>query len=177
MTSSAFGHAEIHRFLDAAAAELEGDWVLLGGSAAAAWFLPTRVTEDIDLVSVSDTPEARSALMDLAEARGLSVESVNSAAGYFLRKIPDWRQNLEVLRTGRATIYRPTPTLFILLKLSRLAESDAADCAALMDACEAGAWPLDRARLIAALDALPATPDAALRDRRDALRQRLTRRG
>ena len=47
--------ARIDRFLDRAADELEGEWVLAGGAAAAVWFAPDRTTEDIDLIGSDGT--------------------------------------------------------------------------------------------------------------------------
>lgn len=173
MNQNVLDRAAIDGFLEAAANELEGEWVVLGGSAAAVWFLPARVTEDIDIVGLGGTREERAALMDLADARGLSVESVNSAADYFLRKVEGWRDELEILRQAKATIYRPTPTLFVLLKIGRLTESDLGDCLALVEACKENAWTLERARILTALAKLPVTSDTALATRREDLRARL----
>jgi hypothetical protein len=53
------------------------------------------------------------------------------------------------------------------LKLGRLSARDLADCEA---AIALGAEPLDGARIVAALDALPATTDADLESRRRRLR-------
>jgi hypothetical protein len=110
-------------------------------------------------VAIEDTHDQRIALMDLAVERGLPLESVNSAAGWFLRQIEGWERELVPLRSGRAIILRPTPTLFLLLKIRRMAEPDLADCLALIDVAEAGSWPIDRARIVAALDACPLPTD------------------
>ena len=69
----------IERFLDRAAASLEGDWVLIGGAAAAVWFAPARTTEDIDLIGAAGTNAERLRVMAVADAEGLAVETVNSA--------------------------------------------------------------------------------------------------
>jgi hypothetical protein len=167
----------IERLLDAAERRLEGEWLLVGGALAAIWFSPARVTEDVDLVGLGGTNEERLALMGLAQEVGLPVEAVNSAADYFVRKIPDWRSGLEVLRrTPRLTIHRPTPTLFLELKL-RLGEQDLDDCLALLAFARSHGLTVDHARVIAAIDRLPPTDDAALAQRRRELREALSSRG
>jgi len=155
----------VGRFLALAAERLTGEWLLIGGAAAAAWFRDDRVTEDIDLIGLLGTQDERFALMELAGEAGLPIEAVNSAADFFVRKIPDWRAHLVPLVAARATIYRPSATLFLLLKLERLSESDLDDCVRLLAYGE----PLDAPRVRARLDALPATADAALGARRRAL--------
>jgi len=120
--------AAIERLLDAAAARLEGDWLLLGGALVAVWADASRKTEDVDLVAIDERPGDRLALMELADAAGLPVETVNSAADFFLRRVPGWREGTAVLRAGlRARILRPSPTVFLLLKASRMSEDDLAD--------------------------------------------------
>jgi hypothetical protein len=165
----------IGAFLDAAADGLDGTWVVVGGAAAAAWFDPGRVTQDIDIVPLEDTSAARLALLDLADAHGLPIESVNSAASWFLRRIPGWEHELDVLRQGRATLLRPNATLFLLLKAGRLSESDSADCERLLDMAEAHRWPLDRERVLQHLDGLPPPADDGVASRRESLRRRLLR--
>jgi hypothetical protein len=65
-----------------------------------------------------------------------------------------------------ATIYRPDATLFVLLKLRRLSETDLEDCQALLDLVKKRGLPIDAPRLTAALAAVPDTTDAALSNRR-----------
>jgi hypothetical protein len=162
-----FDRDRIRAFLAVAGDRLDGDWLLVGGGAAAAWFAPERTTEDLDLVSVDGAPGARLALLELAAEAALPVEAVNSAADFFVRRIEGWRDHLVVLHRGaRATIHRPDVTLFIRLKLGRLSEVDLDDCLAAIDTGDA----FDRTWLRAALDALPPTDDDALRARRDRLR-------
>ena len=97
---------------------LDGEWLLLGGALVALWLEPRRVTEDVDLIGLRGTADERYALMELATELGLPVEAVNSAADFFVRRIPDWRAELVELRRGAgATVYRPSVTLFLLLKL------------------------------------------------------------
>jgi len=164
----------IDAILDAAADALEGDWLLVGGAAAATWFLPERVTEDVDLVSLRGSQEDRLALLTLAERLGLSPEAFNSAADFFVHRIPGWATEMELLRQGRgARIHRPTVTLFILLKVGRLSEVDLDDCLSLLRVARGADGSWDRVRLIAAVDALPPSTDAALIERRRALRDAL----
>jgi hypothetical protein len=112
----------------------------------------------------------RADLLDLAVAESLPLEVVNTTADHFVRRIADWRDQLELLHRGsRATIYRPNATLFLLLKAARLSENDLGDCLALIDS---GA-PYDAARVSAAVDGLPATSDPSLAARRARLRQRV----
>jgi hypothetical protein len=115
--------------------------------------------------------------MDLAAARGLPIEAVNSAADYFVRRIPGFRAEIDVLHRGsRATIYRPSVTLFLLLKVGRLSEKDLLDCTDLLAHARASGLDFDRARVLGALDALAATDDAALASRRADLRASVSRR-
>jgi hypothetical protein len=164
------GRERIRRFLERAADALDGDWLLIGGAAAALWFREDRVTEDIDLVGLGDAPGARLALLELADEEGLPIEAVNSAADFFVRRVDGWRDRLELLLAGaRGTIYRPDPTLFLLLKLRRLSETDLDDCLALLVHVAREGAALDRDGVSQALAALPATEDERLRERRKAL--------
>ena len=105
---------------------------------------------------------------------GLPVETLNSAADFFVERIDGWRQEIEIFRKGsQGTIFRPTPTLFLLLKLGRLSEQDLDDCLALIELAHRTAMPLDRQRLSNAVDELPATGDAELAERRRRLRDAL----
>lgn len=163
----------MEQLLALAIERLDGDWLLIGGAAAAVWFRDDRVTEDVDLVGMAGTQGERFALMQLASDAGLPVEAVNSAADFFVRKIVDWRDQLVPLRVGRATIYRPNATLFLLLKLERLSESDLDDCTGLLAHCAVTGEAVDVARVRDRLAALPETPDAALGARRATLARAL----
>jgi hypothetical protein len=44
-----FDRSRIQALLELAGEQLTGEWLLIGGAAAAAWFSPVRTTEDIDL--------------------------------------------------------------------------------------------------------------------------------
>lgn len=155
----------------------EGDWLLIGGALVALWLLPRRTTQDVDLVSLGDDPGARLRLMDVAQDLGLSVEAVNSAADFFVRRVPGWQEEIELLHQGaKGRIYRPTPTLFLLLKMGRLSEQDLDDCRAAVAQARQERLPLDRPRLLVELDRRVRTQDLEpdVRRRIAVLRELLT---
>ncbi|MBA3392889.1 MAG: hypothetical protein H0T89_09610 [Deltaproteobacteria bacterium] len=170
-----FDRARIQDLLELAADRLDGEWLVIGGSAAAAWFATDRTTEDVDMIGLAGTQAERFALMELASEAGLPIEAVNSAADFFVRKIPDWRDQLVVLLQRRATIYRPTATLFLLLKIERLTAIDLGDCLALIEHCRTSSVPSgelvdrDRDRVRTRIAQLPVSADADLTTRRAAL--------
>ena len=169
-----FDRSRIQALLQAAGDRLGGEWLLVGGAAAAAWFSPSRTTEDIDLISLAGTQEARLSLMELAADRSLPIEAVNSAADFFVRRIAGWRDHLvELMRGSRAIIYRPDATLFLLLKLERLSEADLGDCLAMIAHCAGTGEPIDVDRVRARLDGLAATDDLQLAERRTRLHDAL----
>lgn len=118
------------RFLRLAGDRLEGDWVLVGGALLPLLGVRHRVTIDIDIAGPQDASGEQSLiLMEIAEQLGLPVEAINQAAAFFLRRIDGWQEDLILLHRGKgATIYRPNVTLFVILKLGRMSESDLADC-------------------------------------------------
>ncbi len=165
----------IDSIVQAVADRLEGEWLLVGGSLVALWIDARRTTEDVDLVAVRGSKDSRFALLGLAGDLGLPVEALNSAADFFVERIPKWTDEIEVLRTGkRGTVYRPSPTLFLLLKIRRLSAEDLADCLALLDKAARESLPLDAGRVLRELDGLSAPEDKGVRGRRDGLRARLT---
>lgn len=166
----------LRSLIEAAGDALQGDWVLLGGAVAALCFLPERVTEDIDLVPVGDASERRYELMEFALGEGLPVEAVNSAADFFLRRETNWNGELELLHAGSsARIFRPTPTLFLLLKCGRMSEADLTDCVAQIAEARTRGRPLDVARVLERLDVADAAPGEEARRRRALLRDALNR--
>ena len=153
---------------------LEGEWLLLGGAVVALWLEPRRTTEVVDVIGFGGTAAERHALMELAVGLGLPVEAINSAADFFVFRIPDWREQVEVFYQGaRSVVYRPSPTLFLLLKIRRLSAQDFTDCLALLAKARKEGLEHDAQRLTAAFDALAPTEDAALRERRARLREAL----
>jgi hypothetical protein len=164
----------IREVVDAVAERLDGHWLLLGGALVALWLEPRRVTEDVDLVGLGGTQGERFALLELAAELGLPVEALNSAADYFVRRIDGWEAEIEPFKDGaRGRVFRPTPTLFVLLKAARLSEQDLSDCAAAVARARAEGLRLDVARLKAALAALPPSGDANQGERRVRLRRLL----
>lgn len=117
-------------FLESMIRELEGDWVLIGGSLLAVINAESRSTSDIDLCSIDElSNEKRISLMKLAEQAGLSIESINPAADYFLKQIPNWKNSLVILQSGlKGNLYRPSLELYISLKLARATDTDIKDC-------------------------------------------------
>jgi histidinol-phosphate/aromatic aminotransferase/cobyric acid decarboxylase-like protein len=169
-----FALSRIQALLELAGRTLDGEWLLIGGAAAAAWFAPARTTEDLDIIGLQGTQEERFALMTFAEGAAIPIEAVNSAADFFVRRIAGWRDELIVLLRGpRATIYRPSATLFLLLKINRLSATDLEDCLGLLAHCALSHEALDRARARGALAALAETDDVALRARRQQLARAL----
>jgi hypothetical protein len=169
-----FDKARIEALLALAAEQLDGDWLVIGGAAAAAWFSVARTTEDVDLIGLAGTSAERLALMSLAASAGVPVEAVNSAADFFVRKIDGWRNELVPLVQGsRATIYRPNATLFLLLKLERLTAVDLDDCIALLDHCAVTGEAVDFERVLSRLASLPPTSDAGRQGRRGSLEESL----
>jgi hypothetical protein len=166
---------------------LDGEWLVVGGAAAAAWFADSRTTDDVDLVAREATRGDRIAVMDLAVALGLPVEAVNSSADYFLRRVDRWHGELvplvqagagwcrlvqagagwcRLVQGSRAVIYRPSPTVFLLLKLARLSAVDLDDCLALLAHCQRAGEAIDVGRVVLALAALPGADDGGARGAR-----------
>jgi hypothetical protein len=161
----------LEQVVDAIAERLPGEWLLVGGALAALWLAPRRTTEDVDLVGLGGTTDERLALMQLAGELGLPVEALNSAADFFVRRIEGWRDELEPFRQGaRGRIYRPTVTLFVLLKLRRLSEQDLADCLAAVTRARTDRLRFDPGRVLAALGALEPAASLDLARRREQLR-------
>jgi hypothetical protein len=160
----------IERIVHAIGDRLDGEWLIVGGAALALWVAPRRLTEDVDVVPLMQTGSERLALLELAEQLGLPIESVNSAADFFVRRIEGWERQLELLHRGaRSVVYRPNATLMLLLKLRRLSERDLEDCKLVL----ATGAAVDRERLERALAELPASDDAALVERRSDLGRRI----
>lgn len=160
----------IGAILEAACERLEGDWLLVGGALVAAWYEPRRVTEDIDLVGMRGSADERRRLMAFADSVGLPVEAVNSASDFFVRRIEGWEREVELFRAGaQGRIFRPTPTLFLLLKCRRLSAQDLADCLELVAMCRRRGLAIDAERVELGLGELPVPADPALGKRRSRL--------
>jgi predicted nucleotidyltransferase len=120
----------LKKFLKLALSKLEGDWIIVGGTVLPLLEVNYRTTTDIDFVPIGNaTQEQNLKLMEVCEKLGLPIETVNTAAAYFVRKIPDFTNHLVLLNQGKkAKIYRPDTYLFIALKIGRLSETDLSDC-------------------------------------------------
>ena len=70
-------------------------------------------------------------------------------------------------------VFRPTPALFLLLKLRRLSSRDLEDCLQLLRRCQQDGMAVDRERILSELAAVPPTDDVALASRRRRLREAL----
>lgn len=125
ITSEQYKH-----FLESMITELDGDWVIIGGSLLALISAESRLTADIDLCSVDElSNEKRISLMKLAEKAGLSIESINPAADFFLKQIPHWKNSIVLLQAGaKGNLFRPSLELYIDLKLKRATDTDIKDC-------------------------------------------------
>lgn len=167
--------ARINQLLDALVDQLDGDWLLVGGALAALWRTGARKTEDVDLVPMA-AGASRGALLEAAFRMGLPVEAVNSAADFFVHRIPGWQTGTSLLKSGaKGRVFRPSWTVFVLLKMGRLSGADLEDCLDLLG--RADVWAeIDASRLLSALGELPSTADAALAHRRERLRTALAAR-
>jgi hypothetical protein len=135
------------QFLVEAGQQLRGDWLLVGGTLLPAVGLDVRSTVDIDIVRL-DEPLQTHDLLKLAEHLGLPIETVNSAAGYFLRKIGYNKKDLLPLHKGsHATIFRPSVALYWKLKSARMSDSDLLDCRHYLNYCRAQGDAVDYATL------------------------------
>jgi hypothetical protein len=141
------------KFVQMAGDRLKGDWVIIGGTVLPLVGVHHRVTVDIDIVGPPDAGQEQTlVLMEICESLGLPVEAVNQAGAFFLRRIEGWERDLVVVHRGEsAAIYRPSATLFILLKLTRLTESDLMDCLELLKVAHARKEAPDVARLTKAI--------------------------
>ena len=118
------------KFLELAAKELKGDWVVMGGTVMVLMGVNERFTVDIDLAGPKTATQADTLkLMTIAEKIGLAPEAINQAGAFFLNRIPRWEDNLvPILQTKQFSLSRPNSFLFLQLKIARLSESDLGDC-------------------------------------------------
>ena len=114
---------------------LTGDWVILGGALLHLLGKNIRTTTDIDLVPISEAGNSSlTQTFELAERAGLEIGVINSAALHFLSKIPNYRDELILLREWKSgKIFRPNLYLFVVLKIERFTESDFLDISAMIE--------------------------------------------
>lgn len=117
-------------FLKTITEELDGDWLLIGGSLLSLLKVSDRITSDIDLCPIDEmTNDKRLNLMEIAQKCGLGVEAINPSADFFLRSIPNWKNAIVLYLVGKkGKIFRPSLDLYFKLKLNRRSESDIEDC-------------------------------------------------
>lgn len=167
----------LRKFLRLAGKRLAGDWYLIGGTVLPCLFGGEhRITLDIDLFGAKPSQMAQTLrLMELAGELGLPVEAINQAGAFFLSRIKHTREDWVLLHRGpKAAIYRPSATLFLLLKLRRMTESDLADCLEMLRYAEKKAEPVDRERVVSAVRALDDEDESGgRRARRERLLARL----
>lgn len=126
-------------------ADIEGDWVIIGGSLLAIIHASHRNTADIDICPVHEmTNEHRLQLMSLALKSGLPIEAINPSADFFLRQIPNWKTSLVLYKTGtKGNIFRPSLELYLKLKLNRGSDADIEDCLSFIDWHKKNSLPID----------------------------------
>ena len=117
-------------FLKSVVNDLEGDWLVIGGALLAIIQTESRATVDIDLCPIGEmNNELRLSLMTVAQNAGLTIESINPAADFFLKQIPNWKSAIVLfLKGSKGSLYRPSFELYIKLKIERLSETDILDC-------------------------------------------------
>lgn len=128
----------LKKFLKLASEELEGQWLLVGGTLLPAVGIDIRPTMDIDLVGLGPKEKMQNLeLMTIAEKLGMSIEIINQAAEFFVARKKPSKSDMITLITGpKATIYRPTVELYWSLKIHRLTETDSLDCQHYLQYCK-----------------------------------------
>ena len=139
----------LQSFVELAGDRLTGDWVIIGGCVLHLLGLGKRITFDIDVAGPGESGMDQTILlMEIAEELGLPVESINQAGWFFLRRIEGWAKEIVVIHRGQtATFHVPNATLFLLLKLERLTESDLSDCLQIIEHARARHEPIDSERV------------------------------
>ncbi|MBI4042546.1 MAG: hypothetical protein HY391_03610 [Deltaproteobacteria bacterium] len=140
----------IEKFVQSVADKIAGDWVIIGGSLLPLLGIDSRFTEDIDIAAGREATQSDLLkLMEIAVELGLPVESVNQAASFFLYRIPNWEKDLVLLYQGKAgRIFRPNATLYLLLKIERLTETDLLDCGSMIHYASLRGESIDLDRLL-----------------------------
>ena len=154
-------------FLKRAGERLEGEWLLVGGTLLPAVGIDVRSTVDIDFLGLGKNEGGHALeLMEIAESLGLSVETVNQAASFFLKKAGYDRSDLIVLFKGSAaTIFRPSLLLYFKLKLARFTETDQVDCEHYCKFCRQVGDPFEKSKLTEVLTSAEAGTDVSAEKR------------
>ena len=123
------------KFIAKVLTNLEGEWVIIGGTVLSLLGIDERVTMDIDMVAINNKQSNSQSikLMEIAESLGLPVEAINQAGEYFLSKVDGFQDHLILFdQSKKCKIYRPDAYLFLKLKLARSSETDLRDCMAFL---------------------------------------------
>ena len=162
----------LQEFLRQAGDKLKGEWLLVGGTLLPAVGLNVRSTVDIDLVGLGTQEDAQSlAVMELTDGLGLSIETINQAAAFFVKKVGHKKSDLLPLHKGRnAEIFRPSVLLYWKLKLARLSEADVMDCLHYFNFCKGNGDIVDLTELRELLTRAEKSAGSAV-DRRERIAQ------
>lgn len=158
----------LREFLKQAGNSLTGNWLLVGGTLLPAVGLDVRSTVDIDLVGLGEKERGQGLeLMRLCDALGFPVETINSAATFFVNEVGfDKSDILPLYRGSSATIHRPTVEFYWKLKLKRLTEGDQLDCQHYLQYCKGRNDPIPSEKLKAMVQAhMRREPDPEKRSR------------
>lgn len=143
----------LQKFVKKVGERLSGKWIIMGGSLLSLMQISERYTEDIDIVGpLQSSQKEMLVLMEIAQELRLPIEAINQAAGFFLYRIQYWNKELVLLHRGpKGEVYRPTVTLFLLLKIQRLSETDLEDCLAMITFAEKQKEAIHHKRIIKTL--------------------------
>jgi hypothetical protein len=162
----------LKKFLKLASETLTGEWVFVGGTVLPSLGVEHRPTVDIDFVALQPSNNDQTLkLMSIAEKLALPVESINQAASYFFFKTKYQKEDLiPLLQEKNCIIYRPSVTLFLILKIQRMSPTDLDDCREMLRYAKKLKEPLATARVKHAILTLQASEkNTSLRDRREEL--------
>ena len=120
------------KMVDKISNEVEGEWLIFGGSSLYLLGIESRGTLDVDIASFDiSTNEDALKLMHIAEDLNLPIETINQTGVFFLNNIENWQSQCQLFKKGKVgKIYIPNIGLYIELKSSRMSESDLMDCLA-----------------------------------------------
>lgn len=155
------------KFISLAAEQLDGEWIVIGGTVLPLLGVDLRVTVDIDLVSLEKKSSNSQSLqlMEIAESMGFPVETINQAGAYFISKVEDVREHLILFKESKkCKIYRPDVYLFLKLKIVRLSQSDLDDCLAMING-NAPEFEQDRKKIVSLLKGAMKTASPEMKER------------
>ncbi len=139
----------LEKFIHLLVNKVEGKWIIIGGSVLPLLEASSRPTQDIDIAGPpQSTQKDTLTLMEIAQSLGLPIEAINQAASFFLYKIPNWEKELVLIhKSSKASIFRPSATLYILLKLNRFSETDFEDCMKMIAYAKTHQESIDKKRI------------------------------